>query len=46
MNRILIVDGQGGGVGRQLVENIKKEFSDYCCRNKRHGNAVDVKGRS
>ncbi len=28
MNRILIVDGQGGGVGRQLVENIKKEFSD------------------
>ncbi|MBR5580878.1 MAG: DUF3842 family protein [Treponema sp.] len=23
---ILIIDGQGGGVGRQLVENIKKAF--------------------
>ena len=23
---ILIIDGQGGGVGRQLVENIKKSF--------------------
>lgn len=23
---ILIIDGQGGGIGRQLVENIKKEF--------------------
>lgn len=23
---ILIIDGQGGGVGRQLVENIKKTF--------------------
>lgn len=28
MDRILIVDGQGGGVGRQLVENIKKECLD------------------
>ncbi|MGN0447298.1 MAG: DUF3842 family protein [Acutalibacteraceae bacterium] len=25
---ILIIDGQGGGVGRQLVENIKKAFPD------------------
>ena len=25
---ILIIDGQGGGVGRQLVENIKKTFPD------------------
>lgn len=25
---ILIVDGQGGGVGRQLVESIKKAFPD------------------
>ena len=24
--KILIIDGQGGGVGRQLVENIKKTF--------------------
>lgn len=23
---LLIIDGQGGGVGRQLIENIKKEF--------------------
>ncbi len=23
---ILVVDGQGGGIGRQLVENIKKTF--------------------
>ena len=23
---ILVIDGQGGGVGRQLIENIKKEF--------------------
>ena len=23
---ILVVDGQGGGIGRQLVENIKKAF--------------------
>ena len=23
---ILIIDGQGGGIGRQLVENIKKSF--------------------
>ena len=23
---ILVIDGQGGGVGRQLVENIKKAF--------------------
>lgn len=23
---VLIIDGQGGGVGRQLVENIKKSF--------------------
>ena len=26
---ILIIDGQGGGVGRQLVENIKKSFSEH-----------------
>ena len=25
---ILIIDGQGGGVGRQLVEGIKKNFTD------------------
>lgn len=25
---ILIIDGQGGGVGRQLVENIKKAFPE------------------
>ena len=25
---ILIIDGQGGGVGRQLVENIKKSFPE------------------
>ena len=25
---ILIIDGQGGGVGRQLVESIKKSFPD------------------
>ena len=25
---ILIIDGQGGGVGRQLVENIKKVFPE------------------
>lgn len=25
---ILIIDGQGGGVGRQLVENIKKTFPE------------------
>ena len=25
---ILIIDGQGGGVGRQLVESIKKVFAD------------------
>ena len=25
---ILIIDGQGGGVGRQLVENIKRTFSE------------------
>ena len=24
--KILIIDGQGGGMGRQLVENIKKSF--------------------
>lgn len=23
---ILVIDGQGGGIGRQLVENIKKSF--------------------
>ena len=23
---ILVIDGQGGGVGRQLIENIKNEF--------------------
>ena len=23
---ILVIDGQGGGVGRQLIESIKKEF--------------------
>lgn len=26
---ILIIDGQGGGVGRQLVENIKKAFPTH-----------------
>ena len=26
--RILIVDGQGGGIGRQLAENIKSSFPD------------------
>lgn len=26
MMNILVIDGQGGGIGRQLVENIKKEF--------------------
>ena len=25
---ILIIDGQGGGVGRQLTETVKKEFPD------------------
>lgn len=25
---LLIIDGQGGGVGRQLVEQIKKHFTD------------------
>lgn len=25
---ILIIDGQGGGVGRQIVENIKKTFPE------------------
>lgn len=25
---ILIIDGQGGGIGRQLVENIKKTFPE------------------
>ena len=25
---ILIIDGQGGGIGRQLVENIKKAFPE------------------
>ena len=25
---ILVIDGQGGGVGRQLVENIKRAFPD------------------
>ena len=25
---ILIIDGQGGGVGRQLIENIKKAFPE------------------
>lgn len=25
---ILIIDGQGGGVGRQIVESIKKEFPE------------------
>lgn len=24
---ILVIDGQGGGMGRQLIENIKKSFS-------------------
>lgn len=28
MTNILVIDGQGGGIGRQLVENIKKSFSD------------------
>lgn len=27
MRNILVVDGQGGGIGRQLVEQIKKNFS-------------------
>ncbi len=26
--KILVIDGQGGGLGRQLVENIKKYFPD------------------
>jgi len=25
---ILVIDGQGGGLGRQLIEQIKKNFSD------------------
>ena len=26
---ILVIDGQGGGIGRQLVENIKKAFPEH-----------------
>ena len=26
--RIAVIDGQGGGIGRSLVENLKKRFAD------------------
>ena len=29
---LLVIDGQGGGMGRQLVENIKKAFPDIHVR--------------